>query len=47
MFHAFYRELVQALYETGASHYVFCVNVDAVIAALLLVVLWKDYRSER
>jgi hypothetical protein len=24
---------------------VFCVNVDAVIAALPLVVLWKDYRS--
>jgi hypothetical protein len=45
VFHAFYRELVQALYETGASRYVFCVNVDAVIAALLLVVLWKDYRS--
>ena len=23
----------------------FCVNVDAVIAALLLALLWKDYRS--
>jgi len=45
VFHAFYRELVQALYVTGASRYVFCVNVDAVIAALLLAVLWKDYRS--
>jgi succinyl-CoA synthetase alpha subunit len=45
IFHAYYRELVQALYETGASRYVFCVNVDAVIAALLLAVLWKDYRS--
>jgi len=45
VFHAFYRELVQALYEAGASRYVFCVNVDAVIAALLLAVLWKDYRS--
>ena len=45
VFHAFYRELVHALYETGASPYVFCVNVDAVIAALLLAVLWKDYRS--
>jgi succinyl-CoA synthetase alpha subunit len=45
IFHAFYRELVQALYDTGATHYVFCVNVDAVIAALLLAVLWKDYRS--
>jgi hypothetical protein len=45
VFHDFYRELVQALYDTGATRYVFCVNVDAVIAALLLAVLWKDYRS--
>jgi succinyl-CoA synthetase alpha subunit len=45
VFHAFYRELVQALYDTGATRYVFCVNVDAVIAALLLAILWKDYRS--
>jgi succinyl-CoA synthetase alpha subunit len=45
VFHSFYRELVQALYDTGATRYVFCVNVDAVIAALLLAVLWKDYRS--
>jgi succinyl-CoA synthetase alpha subunit len=45
IFHAYYRELVQALYDTGASRYVFCVNVDAVIAALLLAILWKDYKS--
>ncbi len=45
IFHAFYRELVQALYDAGASRYVFCVNVDAIIAALLLAVLWKDYRA--
>jgi hypothetical protein len=45
IFHAFYRELVQALYDTGASRYVFCVNVDAIIAALLLAVLWNDYQS--
>jgi succinyl-CoA synthetase alpha subunit len=45
VFHSFYRELVQALYDTGATRYVFCVNVNAVIAALLLAVLWKDYRS--
>jgi succinyl-CoA synthetase alpha subunit len=45
IFHAFYRELVQALYDVGASRYVFCVNVDALIAALLLAVVWKDYRS--
>jgi len=45
VFHAYYRELVQALYDVGASPYMFCVNVDAVIAALLLTILWKDYRS--
>ncbi len=45
VFHHFYRELVQALYDSGASPYVFCVNVDAVIAALLLALLWKDYRA--
>jgi succinyl-CoA synthetase alpha subunit len=45
IFHAFYQELVQALYDVGATRYVFCVNVDAIIAALLLSVLWKDYRS--
>jgi hypothetical protein len=26
---------------------VFCVNVDAVIAALLLALLWKDFREGR
>jgi succinyl-CoA synthetase alpha subunit len=47
VFHAFYRELVQALYAEGASPYVFCVNVDAVIAALLLALLWRDHRAGR
>ncbi|MEM6694875.1 MAG: CoA-binding protein [Pseudomonadota bacterium] len=45
VFHAFYRELVEALYDVGASRYVFCVNVDAVIAALLLALLWNDYTA--
>jgi hypothetical protein len=45
VFHAFYRELAQALYEVGATPYVFCVNIDAVIAALLLALLWADYSS--
>jgi succinyl-CoA synthetase alpha subunit len=45
VFHAFYRELVQALYEAGATPYVFCVNVDAIIAALLLAIVWKDHRQ--
>ncbi len=47
VFHAFYRELVQALFQVGASRYVFCVNVDAVIASLLLALLWKDYKGGR
>ncbi|MFT3719716.1 CoA-binding protein [Pseudorhodoferax sp.] len=41
VFHAFYRELVQALYDAGVSRNVYCVNVDAVIAALLLKMLWQ------
>ena len=45
VFHAYYRELVQALYDVGATRYVFCVNVDAIIAALLLALLWKDYKA--
>jgi succinyl-CoA synthetase alpha subunit len=45
IFHRFYLELVQALYDVGATPYVFCVNVDAIIAALLLALLWDDYQS--
>ena len=45
IFHAYYRELAQALYDVGATPYVFCVNVDAVIAALLLALLWNDHMS--
>ncbi|HEY0855879.1 MAG TPA: CoA-binding protein [Albitalea sp.] len=45
IFHAYYRELAQALYDVGATPYVFCVNVDAVIAALLLALLWGDFKA--
>jgi succinyl-CoA synthetase alpha subunit len=45
VFHDFYLVLVRALYDEGVSPYVFCVNIDAVIAALLLALLWKDYKS--
>lgn len=45
IFHAYYLELVQALYEIGATRTQFCVNVDAVIAALLLKMLWQSYRA--
>ncbi len=45
IFHAFYSSLVQALYDNGITANVFCVNIDAVIAALLLKLLWPRYRS--
>jgi len=43
-FHAYYRLLVQALFDAGVSRNVYCVNVDAVIAARLLKMLWKPLR---
>jgi hypothetical protein len=45
VFHDFYSTLVQALYDSGVTANVFCVNIDAVIAALLLKLLWPRYRS--
>jgi succinyl-CoA synthetase alpha subunit/citrate synthase len=45
VFHDFYSALVQALYDHGVTPNVFCVNIDAVIAALLLKTLWPRYRS--
>ncbi|SAL83064.1 succinyl-CoA synthetase subunit alpha [Caballeronia terrestris] len=45
VFHDFYRTLVQSLFDTGVSRNVYCVNVDAVIAALLLKMLWQPYRD--
>lgn len=43
VFHEFYHQLVQALFKTGVSKNVYCVNVDAVIAVILLKMLWKPY----
>jgi hypothetical protein len=45
VFHDYYRTLVQALYDENVTRNVFCVNVDAVIATLLLKMLWPRYRS--
>jgi succinyl-CoA synthetase alpha subunit len=45
VFHDFYRALVQQLFDAGVSRTVYCVNVDAVIAALLLKMLWKPLQS--
>jgi hypothetical protein len=44
VFHEYYHALVQALFDTGVSRTVYCVNIDAVIAALLLKMLWEPYR---
>ena len=46
VFHDYYRALVQALFDRGVSRTVYCVNIDAVIAALLLKILWLPYRTE-
>ena len=45
VFHDFYRTLVQALYDNGVTNNVFCVNIDAIIAAMLLKLLWSRYRK--
>lgn len=43
VFHEFYGTLVQTLFDAGVSRTVYCVNIDAVIAALLLKMLWQPY----
>ena len=35
----------KALFDAGVSRNVYCVNIDAVIAALLLKMLWEPYRK--
>ena len=45
VFHDYYRAVVQALYDEGVTSNVFAVNVDAVIAAWLLKLLWQPYRA--
>ena len=44
-FHEDCQALVQALYDGGVSRTVYCVNIDAVIAALLLKMVWRPYRE--
>jgi len=43
IFHEFYHELVHALASYGVSANVYCVNIDAVIAVILLKILWVPY----
>ena len=41
----FYGNLVQALFDAKVSREVYCVNVDAVIAVILLKVVWKAFNT--
>ena len=47
VFHDYYQALVQELHDAGVSRTVYCVNIDAVIAALLLKMVWQSYREGR
>jgi hypothetical protein len=44
-FHDYYHALARALFEKGITRNVFCVNIDGVIGALLLKMLWPRYRA--
>jgi succinyl-CoA synthetase alpha subunit len=46
-FHEFYRLLVKELFDEGATKNVFCVNIDAVLAVIILKLVWKDLHSGR
>jgi len=41
----FYHAVVKALYDADVSRNVYCVNVDAVIATMLLKLMWPAWRS--
>ncbi len=41
----FYHHLVEGLFKTKVTKNVYCVNVDAVIAVILLKMVWSDYKK--
>jgi succinyl-CoA synthetase alpha subunit len=43
----YYHTLVEVLHEQGVSRTVYCVNIDAAIAAVLLKMLWQPYCEGR
>ena len=47
LFHEYYHALARALFEAGVTRNVFCVNIDGVIGALLLKMLWPRYQAGR
>lgn len=45
VFHDYYKKLVKALFQAGVTRNVFCVNIDGVISAMLLKMLWPRFRA--
>jgi len=45
VFHQFYKTLVEVLFEEGVTPNVFAVNIDAVISAMLLEMMWPQHRA--
>ncbi|CAG1066297.1 Succinate--CoA ligase [ADP-forming] subunit alpha [uncultured bacterium] len=45
VFLEFYHNLVRSLFESKVSSNVYCVNVDAVIAVILLKIVWEAFNS--
>ena len=43
IFLEFYHELVEGMFDTGVSKNIYCVNIDAVIASILLKMLWAPF----
>ena len=41
----FYHSLVQGLFKAKVSKNVYCVNIDAVIAVILLKIVWSDFNA--
>ncbi len=43
----FYHHLVEELFFEGATRNIFCVNIDAVLAVIILKLVWKDLQEGR
>ncbi|HOT98327.1 MAG TPA: CoA-binding protein [bacterium] len=43
----FYHHLVEELFNEGATKNVFCVNIDAVLAVIILKLVWRDLQQGR
>ncbi len=45
VFFDFYHNLVQSLFDNKVSENVYCVNIDAVIAVILLKMVWEPFKA--